>query len=170
MFRVEGPSPEEQTEKIKFEINQLFDSLEINITDPNLKNIYDFENKFIRNLLDQKGAQEELPQDVKNELYVYFRLLETIRNDSNGPIESSAASIKIAVAHAKIYYDLGKTSIALDLLDDPEVPEGGAVSLAENCSNWSEELKLLYENIRRLANLIYALRFDEKYGLKKSPE
>lgn len=162
---IDGDAPkseEERLEEIKFEIKGLFDGLGIKVADPKLNILYDSEKKLTLDLSKEPNETKELSEHVKFELRIFFRLLETIENDQcHNYNEHEAMQIRVALAHIRMYYELGKMDIALDLLYDPDDPDSGAESQARNITDRTEENKKVYQDIRRLTDLIDELRSNK---------
>lgn len=164
MINDDGPkSEEEQREEIKFEIKQIFDDLEFEIVDIVLKDQVDQQRAITINALSeiQKTPYTNLPEEVKNELVSYSKLLETAINHIQGQNEYTAAQIKIGIAKVKLHYEsegTGGIDDAYDILVDPEDPDGGLIVYADNVADWSEELETIYNKIVHLVELINSLR------------
>lgn len=156
MFDGDAPmSEEENVEKIKFEITRLFDELDIKTQNTELERSRSLQEHRIMQLASQLDISTEFPAQLQDELIAYYDLLDKIADDKyKKGLEQSADLSRVAVAHAKILYDLGKVEIAFDLLDNRET---GAIVQAENASSWSEEHGLIHQNISLLNDLIYEL-------------
>jgi len=151
-------SEEERIEEIKFEIKRLFNALEPEVIDPELKAKHDQQRERIIELANKIDKTSELPIEAKNELYKYFELLEVIEaNQCHSYDEYEGTQIKIAIAHSKMYYEFGKIDIALKLLYDPENPDGGAEYQAKNIAERTEENEQIFHKIHRLTDLVYDL-------------
>lgn len=151
-------SEEERLEEIKFEIKSLFNDLEPEVSDFNLKEELDSQRRSTIDLASQTEETNELSAEIKTELFKYFKLLEKIEeNHFLNYNNYEVLHIKIAISHIRMYYELGKINIALDLLDDPENPDAGAESQSRNISDRTEENAKIYNDIRRLTDLFYEL-------------
>lgn len=150
----EPKSEEERLEEIKFEIKRLFDDLELEVIDPDLKERRDKQEELVITLLAQTEETINLPAEIRNKLNEYYQTLDDIAEETKDDVRHAAIIVKVAVSHSKIYYDSGKLDVALDLLDDPDDPDAGAEAQSRNMVSWSEEHLQLHKNIDQLISLM----------------
>lgn len=145
MLDGQNKSEEEKLESIKFEIKQLFESLEFKSDDTELEQEIEKQKNITIDALRSVDNDAPIPENVIDELTNFSILLEKA-SEQLVDEEYMIAQIKIGISQSRIRYEAGRIDSAIQILDGEE----GFAEYAYNISNNSESCKKLSEDIDNL--------------------